>query len=154
MGLEGAGTRHPGQLGRGGRDVPRPPEQVGAPQEVYRRPGSEAVARFLGTVTLLEGQAQEDGSLVVAGQRLPLALPATLAGRRVRVALRPEDVEMHEDAAEGTVAGVVKECAYLGHAFRALVGVADGLDVVAYARGALEPGRTVWLRAREGAVIP
>jgi hypothetical protein len=72
----------------------------------------------------------------------------------VRVAVRPEDVEMHEDAAEGRLAGVVKECAFLGHAFRARVGVADGLDLVAYARAPLEPGRRVWLRAREGAVIP
>jgi ABC-type Fe3+/spermidine/putrescine transport system ATPase subunit len=129
-------------------------EQIGAPQEVYRRPRSEAVATFLGTVTLLEGEALADGSLAVAGQTLPLSLPAVLAGGKVRVALRPEDVEMHEDAAEGRLAGVVKDCAFLGHAFRTRVALAEGLDLVAYARAPLEPGRRVWLRTRHGAVIP
>jgi ABC-type Fe3+/spermidine/putrescine transport system ATPase subunit len=129
-------------------------EQVGAPQEVYRRPQSAAVATFLGTVTLLEGEALPDGSLAVGGQRLPLALPAGLAGGTVRVALRPEDVEMHEDAAEGRLAGTVRECAFLGHAFRTRVGLAEGPELVAYSRTALQPGQRVWLRARGGAVIP
>jgi TOBE domain len=48
----------------------------------------------------------------------------------------------------------VKECAFLGHAFRARVGLADGLELVAYAPAPLAPGRTVWLRAREVAVVP
>jgi ABC-type Fe3+/spermidine/putrescine transport system ATPase subunit len=123
-------------------------EQVGPPEEVYRRPRSTAVAAFVGTVTVLEGEAQADGRLVVDGRGLPLALPPELAGRRVRVGLRPEDVELHPDPARGPLPGRVVECAYRGHVFRVVVRVGEGLDVVADSRQGLEVGRAVSLTPR------
>jgi len=129
-------------------------DQVGSPQEVYRRPRSATVASFLGTVTLLDGEAQADGSLTVSGRRLPLSLPRDLAGTRVRVALRPEDVEVHADEAAGPLAGTVIECAYLGQVFRLVVRVAEGPDIIALSREGLKVGQVVSLTPRAGAVIP
>ena len=129
-------------------------EQTGPPQEVYRRPRSAAVAAFVGTVTLLDGVVQPDGSLLASGVRLPLALQGAAPGTRVQVALRPEDVEVREREVEGSVAAVVTECAYLGHGFRVRARVAEALDVVAYARAAVEPGQAVWLRPGAAAVVP
>jgi len=126
-------------------------EQVGPPEEVYARPRSAAVATFLGTVTLLDAEAQADGRVRVADQLLrAVASP----GARVRVAVRPENVEVHAAEAPESVAAVVRECAYLGHGFRVRVGLADGLEIVAHARNAVKAGQPVWIRIREAAVLP
>jgi ABC-type Fe3+/spermidine/putrescine transport system ATPase subunit len=123
-------------------------EQVGAPQDVYARPRSETVATFLGTVTLLDGEAQRDGRVRALGQEIEAS---AAPGARIRVAVRPENVEVSGTPAGA--AGVVRDCAYLGHGFRVTVSV-DGVEVVAHARGPLEPGQPVWIRIREAAVLP
>jgi putative spermidine/putrescine transport system ATP-binding protein len=44
--------------------------QVGTPPEVFRRPASAAVARFLGLPNELEGVLHDEGTLIVGGARL------------------------------------------------------------------------------------
>ena len=126
-------------------------EQVGSPEDVYGRPRSETVATFLGTVTVLDGEAQADGRVRALGQTLEVA---AAPGARVRVAVRPENVEVGAGAAPDGVAGVVRDCAYLGHGFRVRVATADGLEIVAHTRSALGSGQSVWVRIREAAVLP
>jgi putative spermidine/putrescine transport system ATP-binding protein len=69
-------------------------EQVGAPLEVYRRPATAFVARFVGTTNLLTGTA-------VAPDRVRLAIgellvdEATLApGTPVTISVRPEEAHL------------------------------------------------------------
>jgi iron(III) transport system ATP-binding protein len=79
-------------------------EQVGSPEEVYIRPCSEFVARFLGGTNILRGAAS-GGDIVHCG---PLAVrcgsgtPA--AHGETPVSIRPIDVELQPDppGAEGT----------------------------------------------------
>jgi ABC-type Fe3+/spermidine/putrescine transport system ATPase subunit len=123
-------------------------EQVGPPEEVYARPRSETVATFLGTVTMLDGEVQADGRVRVLGQALELS---AAPGAPVRVAVRPENVEVGEGPAGS--AGVVRDCAYLGHGFRVRVAI-DGVEIVAHARKAPAVGETVRVRIREAAVVP
>ncbi|MDV3104844.1 tungstate ABC transporter ATP-binding protein WtpC [Thermococcus waiotapuensis] len=62
--------------------------QVGSVGEVFSKPASEEVARFLGFENIIEGVA--DGKvLVVKGIRIEL--PTAVRGR-IRVGLRPEDI--------------------------------------------------------------
>ena len=129
-------------------------EQTGPPQEVYRRPRSAEVAAFMGTVTLMEGVVQPGGGLVVSGLHVPLPADTAAAGARLQVAVRPEDVEVVDPGAPGAAAGVVAECAYLGHGFRVRVRLHGGPEMVAHARDAAQPGDIVWLRARAASVIP
>lgn len=126
-------------------------EQVGRPEDVYARPRSETVATFLGTVTVLDGEAQADGHVRALGQ----TLDATAApGARLRVAVRPENVEVGDVEIPGGVTGVVRECAYLGHGFRVLVAAGNGVEVVAHSPRPLRSGQPVWVRIREAAVLP
>jgi ABC-type Fe3+/spermidine/putrescine transport system ATPase subunit len=126
-------------------------EQVGRPEDVYARPSSETVATFLGTVTVLAGEARADGRVCALGQ----VIGATAApGALVRVAVRPENVEVSAGAIPDGVAGVVRDCAYLGHGFRVRVKAADGIEIVAHARHALGSGQPVFIRIREAAVLP
>jgi len=70
-------------------------EQVGSPGEIYEQPANEFVAGFVGTSNVLE-----------------------MAGRRVLV--RPERIRMlgDGDSVAGSVAGVVRDVAYLGSSTR------------------------------------
>ena len=83
-------------------------EQLGTAWEVYERPATEFVARFMGASNLLPGRVVE-----VAGGRVRIALvegptcwfPAPIAavgvGNTVKVMLRPERLTMGEQAPAG-----------------------------------------------------
>ena len=87
-------------------------EQVGTPQEIYRRPASRFVASFIGTANLLEGTVAgvdvRNGLVAVAldaGDTVQAAAPAkwlasAYTGQRATVLVRPEDAvfERPEDA--------------------------------------------------------
>lgn len=63
--------------------------QVGSVGEVFSRPASEEVARFLGFENIIEGGTAEGRLLRANG--IEIELPVEASGR-VRVGLRPEDV--------------------------------------------------------------
>ncbi len=76
-------------------------QQIGTPEEVYRRPSSRFVAEFVGRVNLIEGIASRSrsgaGALVaVAGSPLSLAVSSPgEADGNVTIAIRPEAVTLH-----------------------------------------------------------
>jgi ABC-type Fe3+/spermidine/putrescine transport system ATPase subunit len=88
-------------------------EQIGAPQEVYRQPASEYVARFLGFRNLLAGRVPAAPPpspaaaplLLVETALGPLATAgggrAAAAGDRVTVLIRPEAAELLPPGAAG-----------------------------------------------------
>ncbi|QIO21376.1 ABC transporter ATP-binding protein [Haloarcula sp. JP-L23] len=75
-------------------------EQVGTPEEVYRRPNSEFVAAFLGDPSMNVFDVTDEGGPVVD------ALTATKPPGARRVGIRPEDVYL---AGERTEAGPSEE---------------------------------------------
>ena len=70
-------------------------EQIGTPDDLYRRPASRFVAAFVGSppINLLDGNAA-DGRLVVNEQ--PLALEGEPASGEVIFGIRPEDLHFVE----------------------------------------------------------
>lgn len=73
-------------------------QQIGTPEEVYRRPANRFVAEFVGRVNLIEGVAgRTEGGVVVdvAGSplRLEIATANGTAGQ-VTIAIRPEAVRL------------------------------------------------------------
>ena len=88
-------------------------EQIGTPQELYERPASSFVARFLGSSSILEG---EDGRAIL---------------------LRPEDVRVETQGYKKTpneviFPGVIEEISYLGPVTRCHVrGEGNGTNVTA-----------------------
>ncbi len=67
--------------------------QIGTPDQVFRRPNSELVARFVMTRNILEGEVLDssDGQSVFRAEEAKLAVVTTLQGRR-HVTIRPEDI--------------------------------------------------------------
>ncbi len=72
-------------------------EQVGVPNEVYRRPASRFVATFIGSppMNIVPGTVEGEGRINVAGRSIPVVdMAAGIApGTAVDVGLRPEDLE-------------------------------------------------------------
>jgi putative spermidine/putrescine transport system ATP-binding protein len=99
-------------------------EQVGEPLEVYRRPATAFVARFMGSTNLLEGSATGDGRIVVRDRPFALdgATPAA-EGERVILSVRPEEthLEQAEASEENSLPGTVVFVRDLGELFECYV---------------------------------
>jgi ABC-type Fe3+/spermidine/putrescine transport system ATPase subunit len=105
-------------------------EQVGTPTEIYERPATEFVARFVGTANFLDGEIAETGA---AGGTVRTALgilsvrgpgPGLAAGARVRLVVRPEAVRLSAaDPPDGTpgIPGKIVGVTYTGAVVRYLV---------------------------------
>lgn len=95
-------------------------QQVGPPAEVYARPASAFVARFLGAANVLEAAA--DGTCAVLGVGLRAGAPAPA------YALRPERIAILAGPASGpnAASGTVREVAFRGESALCLVAVGGG----------------------------
>ena len=83
-------------------------EQLGTPTEVYRRPSTAFVARFVGTMNEFRAEVGMGGEVTVGGLRVDVpAMSARAAGSAVNLLVRPEDVHLQEDGLPGTVASVI-----------------------------------------------
>jgi multiple sugar transport system ATP-binding protein len=65
--------------------------QLGTPADLYDRPATLAVARFIGSppINVIEGEGDGAGGVRIDGVRLPIA-HGVPAGMRVIVCIRPE----------------------------------------------------------------
>ena len=124
-------------------------EQVGRPEDVYRRPATPFVARFLGRANFLHGSVAgtDAGRLVIAldgGLSIAAAAqPAPASGQRVAVAIRQENIRI---APAGAGAGRVNRFdatvvfhAFAGQAHHYVVQLADGRELEIAAPGASLP---------------
>ena len=108
-------------------------EQLGTPEEVYRKPANEFVARFMGEI-----------NLVPPGSSLRLDLG--LSDETGMAAFRPEGAQI---GAEG-IEAVVRQCRYLGSKSELEVSVADGQQIKIWTRSRIARGETLRFRvARE-----
>jgi len=93
-------------------------EQIGNPQEIYRRPKTAFVADFIGRTNFVEGTVRGiDGdaiALEILGKTLTVPKPenSIKAGQTVRLVLRPEAIRVVEQG--GQYEGVVRWASYLG----------------------------------------
>jgi putative spermidine/putrescine transport system ATP-binding protein len=101
-------------------------EQIGGPLDVYRRPATSFVARFIGTTNLLAGARGGDGVLRVAGHEFDVSGDA--GGGDVVISVRPEDAHLQVgDAADrNALPGTVVFVRDLGEMFECYVDC--GLD--------------------------
>jgi spermidine/putrescine transport system ATP-binding protein len=115
-------------------------EQLGSPAELYERPRTAFVARFLGASNLLPGTVS--GSSVVrldgGGEVRISAKSLPESGTRVAVGIRPEKLAFGARDGRNRLAGTVVESAYVGVATQYIVDTPSGRLTV-YVQNA-EPG--------------
>jgi putative spermidine/putrescine transport system ATP-binding protein len=110
-------------------------EQLGPPEEIYRRPATAFVADFVGLSNRLPGTLSGD-SVEVLGTRLPLVAAGTSGDGRVTALIRPESVDLVADPA-GTAR--VLAASFLGPTSRVTVALPDDTLVVAQVSSTLLP---------------
>jgi iron(III) transport system ATP-binding protein len=125
-------------------------EQAGSPEDIYERPRSEFVARFIGSSNVIKGRALDDSHLACAGATLRGTGGKFVAGAEGAIAIRQHAIGMSAgkpDAMENVVAGTVVRQVFLGASRDYLVEAADGtqLRVVASAAENIPQGAPVWL---------
>jgi iron(III) transport system ATP-binding protein len=125
-------------------------DQLGTPEDIYARPESEFVARFIGASNVIKGTAHDADHVSFAGATLKVVGAPLAAGEAAVVAIRQHDIRLSTQApesAENALRAVVTRQVYLGAARDYMVEVADGtsLRVVTPNETNVAKGSEVWL---------
>jgi putative spermidine/putrescine transport system ATP-binding protein len=82
-------------------------EQLGTPTEVYRKPATAFVARFVGTMNELPAVVSGTSEVTVMDSRVGVAAAQNIAkGTSITLLVRPEDLSLAADGLKGTVTSV------------------------------------------------
>jgi iron(III) transport system ATP-binding protein len=125
-------------------------EQAGSPEDIYDRPLSEFVARFIGSSNILRGRTLDESHIEFAGTRLRCNGARLAAGRETAVSIRQHDIRLMEKAPDGlenVVPAKVVRQVFLGGNRDYMVEAANGsqLRVVTSAAESISQGSAVWL---------
>jgi ABC-type Fe3+/spermidine/putrescine transport system ATPase subunit len=97
-------------------------EQIGAPQEVYRRPSSAFVAGFIGQANELEGRLVGPGAADVDGIGvLPVVASGVGVGQKLRVLVRPEHLRLGARGDRAAIDVLVEDLLFKGPHVEAIV---------------------------------
>ena len=127
-------------------------EQIGKPQDVYDRPNSKFVARFIGGSNVIDARHVTGSEVAVNGHSLHAGEGEFAGpGKDMSIAVKMHDLEILQGeppAANDVIPGVVRSHAYLGSHRDYVVDI--GQDILIAAPAALEipPGSKISVRFR------
>jgi iron(III) transport system ATP-binding protein len=126
-------------------------EQAGSPEDIYDRPRSEFVARFIGMSNVVRGKALDANHISLAGVPLHVTGEPLKAGAETAVSIRQHQIELlaKEPAGKDNVLAVkVVRQVFLGSSRDYMVEIADGtpLRVVTAPAQNVPPGAAIWIR--------
>ena len=125
-------------------------DQLGTPEDIYDRPQSEFVARFIGASNIIKGIARDAHHVAFAGATLEVVGTTLAAGATAAVAIRQHDIALSAQAPQdqqNVIAARVTRQVFLGATRDYLVEAADGsqLRVVTTPDNLVAEGAEVWL---------
>jgi iron(III) transport system ATP-binding protein len=124
-------------------------EQAGSPEDIYDRPVSEFVARFIGSSNVIKGKSLDDNRIEVAGVPLRCDGAKLKPGADTAVSIRPHDIKLSSSPppAENVIPATVTRQVFLGGSRDYMVETNDGtaLRVVTSTGDNVPPGSAVWL---------
>ena len=121
-------------------------EQIGSPAEVYEEPATEFVARFIGSMNIVQAEVK-DG--VARLGRLEFPARGFLDGQRLQIAFRPYYVKVSEDPQRFRHRGRLRRVYFLGVAYRLEIETDTGLllrsrvNKEEFRQSRFQPGQTV-----------
>ncbi|MDD3445614.1 MAG: ABC transporter ATP-binding protein [Zavarzinia sp.] len=133
-------------------------QQIGTPQEIYRRPANRFVAEFMGEVAFvpaLSVESSSEGTSIRIGDETLWAGPSDFAPEtRLVAGFRPGDLSLCPPG-DGDIRATVTGCYFTGLAFLVQLEIAGGVTLSARleAETAPAPGTEVGVRATPGHVI-
>src|SRR5947199_6381914 len=125
-------------------------DQLGTPEQIYARPESEFVARFIGASNVIKGVARDDNHIAFAGATLRVVGAKLNPGQSAAVAIRQHDIQLSTEEPqmlENVVKATVARTVFLGASRDYMVETSDGttLRIVTGATAAVPKGTEVWL---------
>lgn len=125
-------------------------DQLGSPEDIYDRPQSEFVARFIGASNVIKGEAGDENHVAFGGATLRVVGAKLKAGQSAAVAIRQHDIQLSTQAPpspDNTVKATVTRQVFLGASRDYMVETADGttLRIVTSTENAVARGTEVWL---------
>jgi iron(III) transport system ATP-binding protein len=125
-------------------------EQAGSPEDIYYRPRSEFVARFIGSSNVVRGRSLDAERVEIGGVPLRCTGARLTPGMETPVSIRQHDIRLLTapplDSDNVVPASVVRQV-FLGGSRDYMVELAGGtqLRVVTPAEQSVAPGTAVWL---------
>jgi iron(III) transport system ATP-binding protein len=125
-------------------------DQLGSPEDIYDRPQSEFVARFIGASNVVKGVARDADHIAFAGATLQVVGAKLTPGQNAAIAIRQHDIQLATQAPanpQNAVKARVTRQVFLGASRDYLVETADGttLRVVTAPGNIVAQGGEVWL---------
>jgi iron(III) transport system ATP-binding protein len=126
-------------------------EQAGSPEEIYNRPRSEFVARFIGSSNVVKGRARDASHIEIAGVALRCIGDPMTAGEARAISVRQHEIRMSEGETAppgpNVIPATIIRHVFLGNSRDYMVELADStqLRVVASADQSIPQGEKVWL---------
>jgi iron(III) transport system ATP-binding protein len=126
-------------------------EQAGSPEDIYDRPRSEFVARFIGMSNVVKGRALDGNHILLAGTPLQVSGEPLKAGAEAAVSIRQHQIELlatEPSGKDNVLPAKVARQVFLGSSRDYMVEIADGtqLRVVTAAGQNVPPGAAIWVR--------
>ena len=124
-------------------------EQAGSPEDIYDRPRSEFVARFIGSSNVIKGKGIDAARIDFAGTPLRCVGEQIKSGTSIPVSIRPHDIAISaaQRQGENVVSATVVRQVFLGGSRDYMVEAKDGtqLRILTAAGENIPQGSTVWL---------
>ena len=125
-------------------------DQLGTPEDIYDRPQSEFVARFIGASNVINGTASDHDHISFSGATLQVSGAKLEPGRPAVVAIRQHDIQLSTQPPQisaTTVKAIVTRQVFLGASRDYMVETSDGttLRIVTSTDNAVPRGTEVWL---------
>jgi iron(III) transport system ATP-binding protein len=125
-------------------------EQLGPPEEIYDRPRSEFVARFIGSSNIVKGKVIDEGRIALAGVPVRCVGAKLAPGGEAAVSIRQHGIRVlttQPSETENVLPATVTRNVFLGSTRDYMVEIADGtqLRVVTAPEQSIAEGSTVWV---------
>ena len=125
-------------------------DQLGTPEDIYDRPQSEFVARFIGSSNVIKGTARDENHVSFSGAVLRVVGAKLTPDQNAAVAIRQHDIQLSTaapQAADNSVRATVTRQVFLGANRDYVVETADGtiLRAATSTQINVPRGTEVWL---------
>jgi iron(III) transport system ATP-binding protein len=127
-------------------------EQFGPPEDIYARPRSEFVARFIGSSNIVKGKVLDAAHISVAGVPISCTAGGLATGNEAAISIRQHEISIERaeptDERHNVLPAVVARNVFLGHSRDYMVEIGDGtqLRIVTSPEENIVQGSKVWLR--------
>lgn len=125
-------------------------DQLGTPEDIYDRPQSEFVARFIGASNVIKGTARDENHVAFSGATLQVVGAKLTPNQTAVVAIRQHDILLSTQAPpnqQNAVKATVTRQVFLGANRDYMVETSDGttLRIVTSTEDPVARGTEVWL---------